>query len=225
MNGSDAVPIVRVPNRDRGHIPRALEMGAMGAVRASGWWRGGAIVHTRASRPTESEVGRAAQRRRTTPGQRRYLERANDNILVCLILETRDAVENLEEICEVPGVRRSDHRPLGSLPGLGLDPRKLPLPEIEDISRKALEIARPRGVEIGVSAGSPEGLRERQRQGFTFIQYGPDYNLFVSAVTAGLEAFEREALTSPQLPLHRIYCVQRSPPDTHDYLCVKGGAK
>ena len=76
---------------------------------------------------------------------------------------------------------------------LGLDPRKLPLPEIEEITRNALEIARPRGVEIGVSANSPEGLRERQRQGFTFIQYGPDYNLFLNSVTAGLEAFDSGA--------------------------------
>ena len=52
---------------------------------------------------------------------------------------------------------------------LGLDPRKLPLPQIEEISVNALEVARRHGVEIGVSASTPDGLRERQAQGFTFI--------------------------------------------------------
>ena len=74
---------------------------------------------------------------------------------------------------------------------LGLDPRQLPLQQVEEISVTALEVARRHGVEVGVSANTPEGLRERQAQGFTFIQYGPDYALFAASVTDGLAVFDR----------------------------------
>ena len=120
-----------------------------------------------------------------------YLERADENILVSLILETRDAVDNLEQICAVPGVDVLTIGPWDMSLELGLDPRKLPLPEIEDITRRAHEIGSRHGVAIGVSASTPDGLRERQQQGYTFIQYGPDYNLLVGAVTEGLAAFDR----------------------------------
>ena len=193
MNGSDTVPIVRVPNRDQVYIQRALDMGAMGilvpGVRTADEAR--AIVSYTRFPPDGVRSWGPLRASDYTLDNDDYLERAGDNILVSLILETRDAVENLEEICEVPGIDVLTIGPWDLSLELGLDPRQLPLQEIEDISRKALEIGRPRGVEIGVSAGTPEGLRERQRQGFTFIQYGPDYNLFVSAVTAGLEAFDR----------------------------------
>ena len=194
INGSDTVPIVRVPNRDQVYIQRALDMGALGilvpGVRTADEAR--AIVSYTRFPPSGVRSWGPLRASDYTLDNDDYLSRANDNILVCLILETRDAVQNLEEICDVPGIDVLTIGPWDLSLELGLDPRKLPLPEIEEITNAALEIARPRGVEIGVSASSPEGIRERQQQGFAFIQYGPDYNLLVNAVNAGLNAFERE---------------------------------
>ena len=193
MNGSGAVPIVRVPNRDQVYIQRALDMGAMGilvpGVRTAEEAR--AIVSYTRFPPAGVRSWGPLRATDYTLDNDDYLSRADDNILVCLILETRDAVQNLQEICEAPGIDVLTIGPWDLSLELGLDPRELPLPEIEEITRNALEIARPRGVEIGVSASSPDGLRERQRQGFTFIQYGPDYNLFLNTVNAGLMAFDR----------------------------------
>ncbi len=192
MNGSDAVPIVRVPNRDQVFIQRALDMGAMGVlvpgVRTAD--EAHAVVSYTRFPPDGIRSWGPLRATDYTLDNDDYLARANDNILVCLILETRDAVENLEEICDVPGIDVLTIGPWDLSLELGLDPRKLPLPEIEEITRNALEIARPRGVEIGVSASSPDGIRERQSQGFAFIQYGPDYNIFLNAVSAGLNAFD-----------------------------------
>ena len=194
MNGADTVPIVRVPNRDQVYIQRALDMGAMGilvpGVRTADEAR--AIVSYTRFPPNGVRSWGPLRASDYTLDNDDYLGRADDNILVSLILETRDAVENLEDICGVPGIDVLTMGPWDLSLELGLDPRQLPLPEIEEITRRALEIGRPQGVEIGVAASTPEGLRERQQQGFTFIQYGPDYNLFASAVTAGLDAFDRD---------------------------------
>ena len=193
IGNTGAVPIVRVPNRDQVFIQRALDMGAMGilvpGVRTAEEAR--AIVSYTRFPPSGVRSWGPLRASAYTLDNDDYLERANDNILISLILETKDAVENLDEICAVPGVDVLTIGPWDLSLELGLDPRRLPLPEIEDISVNALEVARRHGVEIGVSAGTPDGLRERQAQGFTFIQYGPDYGLFAAAVTDGLAAFER----------------------------------
>ena len=106
MNGSDSVPIVRVPNRDQVYIQRALDMGAMGVlvpgVRTANEAR--AIVSYTRFPPVGVRSWGPLRASDYTLDNDDYLERANENILVCLILETSDAVENLEEICEVPGV-------------------------------------------------------------------------------------------------------------------------
>ena len=199
VGNTPAVPIVRVPNRDQVYVQRALDMGAMGilvpGVRTADEAR--AIVSYTRYPPVGVRSWGPLRASAYTLDNDDYLERANDNILVCLILETKDAVENLDEICAVPGIDALTIGPWDLSLELGLDPRKLPLPEIEDISRCALEAARPHGVEIGVSANTPDGLRERQRQGYTFIQYGPDYALLASAITAGVQAFRRDMPLPP----------------------------
>ncbi len=193
VNGTDTVPIVRVPNRDQVFIQRALDMGAMGilvpGVRTADEAR--AIVSYTRFPPAGVRSWGPLRASAYTLDNDDYLERADENILVSLILETRDAVDNLEQICAVPGVDVLTIGPWDMSLELGLDPRKLPLPEIEDITRRAHEIGSRHGVATGVSASTPEGLRERQQQGYTFIQYGPDYNLLVGAVTEGLAAFDR----------------------------------
>ena len=193
IDGTDTVPIVRVPNRDQVFIQRALDMGAMGilvpGVRTADEARD--IVSYTRFPPNGVRSWGPLRASAYTLDNDDYLERADDNILVSLILETRDAVENLEEICAVPGVDVLTIGPWDLSLELGLDPRQLPLPEVEQITMRAQQIGRRHGVEIGVSASSPEGLRERQQQGFTFIQYGPDYNLFVNAVTEGVAALNR----------------------------------
>ena len=193
VNGTDTVPIIRVPNRDQVFIQRALDMGAMGilvpGVRTVDEAR--AIVSYTRFPPLGVRSWGPLRASGYTLDNDDYLERANDNILVSLILETRDAVDNLDEICAVLGVDVLTIGPWDMSLELGLDPRRLPLPEIEDITRRAHEIGSRHGVAIGVSASTPEGLRERQQQGFTFIQYGPDYSLFVNAISEGLAAFDR----------------------------------
>ena len=193
VNGTDTVPIVRVPNRDQVFIQRALDMGAMGilvpGVRTADEAR--SIVSYTKFPPNGVRSWGPLRASAYTLDNDDYLERADENILISLILETRDAVENLEEICAVPGIHVLTIGPWDMSLELGLDPRKLPLPEIEDITRRAYEVGRRHGVAIGVSAATPDGLRERLQQGYTFIQYGPDYNLLAGAVTAGLAALDR----------------------------------
>ena len=113
----------------------------------------------------------------------------NDNMLVALIVETREMLDNLEEVAAVPGVDVLFLGPFDLCLSLGLDPLQLPLPEIDAVLERMLAVGRKTGVSIGYAADTPEGLRALQAQGVTFISYGQDYGLLLRAIREGLQAF------------------------------------
>ena len=43
-----------------------------------------------------------------------YVKTANDTIITCLQIESKEGVENVDEICAVPGVGESNHTTLWS---------------------------------------------------------------------------------------------------------------
>ena len=191
MNGTDAIPIVRVPPASPVFIQRALDLGGLGVLAP--------LVKT----PTEVEGIVAATRfppegvrsfgplraSRYTLDYEEYLARANDNIVVSLIIETKEAVENLERIAAVPGV---DVLFLGLFDlclSIGLNPINLPHPEVDEIIAHALTVGREHQVSVGIGVSTPDDLANRLEQGFTFIVYATDYFLLLSAAREGVAAF------------------------------------
>ena len=73
---------------------------------------------------------------------------------------------------------------------LGLNPFDMPLPEIDKVIEHAQAVAARCDVALGIGSGSPEELRLRAEQGFTFLGYGPDYQLLLGTLRPGVEAFK-----------------------------------
>ena len=121
-----------------------------------------------------------------------YFYGANENLLVALIVETKEAVENLEAIAAVPGVDVLFLGPFNLSLSLGLDPMKQPYPEVDAIIDRMLTVGRNANVAIGIHAMSAEQLGKRQAQGFRMISYSTDYMLMAEAARAGLSAFRNE---------------------------------
>jgi 2-keto-3-deoxy-L-rhamnonate aldolase RhmA len=191
INGTDTIPIVRVASHDPIGIQRALDVGGMGILAPMVKTADEARAIVSATRyPPEGTRGfgplRASHYTFDYPD---YLTRANDNMLVALILETKEAVENLEEIADVPGV---DALMLGLWDlclSYNLNPLHMPFPEIEAAIERALDVGRNCDVAVGIGAGAPEELRARLDQGFQFMAYGTDYMLLAGAAKQGIEAF------------------------------------
>ena len=194
MSGTETVPIVRVPSSNPVFIQRALDMGAMGIV----------VPMVKTAEEAERIVGATRyppdgvrsfgplRASRYTFDNDDYFQRANDNILVVLILETSEAVNNLENIAAVPGIDVLYLGPADMSLSLGLSPLQLPHPEVEEVLERALEVGRKSGVAVGAGSGSPDQLRLAQSKGLTFLGYGPDYALVANAARAGLAAFDRQ---------------------------------
>ena len=191
VQGSGAMPIVRVASSQQVYIQRALDVGAMGVlvpmVRSVA--EAEAIVAATRFPPEGRRSFGPLRASHYSLDNEDYLRRANDNILVALIVETREMLDNLEDIAAVPGVDVLFLGPFDLCLSLGLDPLQLPLPEVDAVLERMLEVGRVTGKAVGYAADSPEGLRALQAQGVTFVSYGQDYGLLLRAIREGVAAF------------------------------------
>lgn len=191
LGGTPAMPFVRLPSRDPVGIQRALDMGAMGIMTPMIRTAEDAAAVVRATRYPPSGTRGYGPLRAARYGQdvADYFYKANDNLLTMFLIETREAVENLDAIAAVPGVDVLYFGPFDLCLSLGLDPLRQPHREIEDIYERALPIAKRRGVAMGVGVANPQQLDERRRQGFTCLGYSSDHALLVAGARAGIAAF------------------------------------
>jgi 4-hydroxy-2-oxoheptanedioate aldolase len=193
MSGTETIPIVRVPSTDPVFIQRALDVGALGIV----------VPRIRSAAEAEAVV---AQTRYPPHGERSfgplrashysldyhdYMERANDNILVALIYETRDAVDNVEAIAAVPGVDALYVGPFDLGLELGTDPRRGIEPPVDAAIEKMLRACKAHGVAAGMGDPSAAQLATWRDRGCTMLGLGPDYAMFLGVAREQLAAMNR----------------------------------
>jgi 4-hydroxy-2-oxoheptanedioate aldolase len=194
VSGTDTIPLVRIPSANPVFIQRALDMGAMGIlvplVRTAEEAK--AIVSATRFPPQGTRSFGPLRASHYSFDNEDYLNRANDHVLVALIVETREAVENLEAIARVPGIDALYLGPFDLCLSLGLNPMLQPFPEVEAVIERMLACGREFGVAIGSGAGTPDQVHQLQKRGFTMVGYGPDYHLLANAARAGRDAFRRQ---------------------------------
>ncbi|MDL1899891.1 hypothetical protein FBR02_03885 [Anaerolineae bacterium CFX9] len=191
ISSSEAIPLVRVPSSDPIFIQRALDMGALGIVVPMIRTAAEAEAVVRATRypPHGSRSFGPLRASHYSLDNADYLRSANDNIIVVLILETKEAVNDLEAICAVAGIDCIYLGPFDLCLSLGLDPLAKSHAEIDAIVEQMLAITKRFGIAAGTGANMPDQLRACLKQGFTFIGYGPDYVMLTQAALAGITAF------------------------------------
>ena len=195
INGTETVPIVRVPSADPVYIQRALDFGAMGIMvpMVKTVEEAQAVVRATRYPPAGTRGYNPLRAAHYSFDSKDYFYRANDNLLVALILETKEAVQSLEAIASVPGVDVLFLGPFDLCLSLGLDPMKQPHPQVEAVIEQMLSIAKKTGVGTGIHAFNTDQLYKRQAQGFTMISYSADYVLLAEAARTGLEAYRKQA--------------------------------
>ena len=198
MNGTDAIPIVRVPSSNHVFIQRALDMGALGIVvpLVKSVEEAQAIVRATRYPPQGTRSFGPLRASHYKLDNEDYFARANDNILVILILETKEMVDDLEAIAAVPGIDVLYLGPMDLALSLGVNPMQPPLPKVDAVIERMLEVGHYGGAAMGMGVSTPDDLRKRMAQGFTFLGYGPDYFMLIDAAQAGLAAFQQQPAMS-----------------------------
>ncbi len=189
ISGSEATPLVRVPWNEPYEIMKALDAGAYGVIVP--------MVNNRA----EAEQAVAACRyppegnrsfgpiRAALYGGRGYARQANGQIACIAMIETREGLDNLEEIVSTPGldavyVGPSDLALALGLPAAGDTDEPAHVAAVSRI----LEACRKAGIAAGIHTSSLEYTRRHLQAGFHFVTLGSDAGFMMRAAAEDLAA-------------------------------------
>ena len=194
MSSGDSIPVIRVPSSEPIHIQRALDLGGMGVLVPMTRTAEEVEAIVRATRypPQGTRSWGGLRPTKYTIENRDYMSNANDNMLVCLIVETKEAIDNLEEIAAVPGLDVLFMGMWDLCLSHGLNPIDMPFAEMDAIVERVLRVGREHGVAIGAGFSDQEHLRKCISEGFTWIASAPDYSMLVQAAQANVAAFREE---------------------------------
>lgn len=183
------VPMVRVPWLEAGILMKVLDAGAYGVICP--------MVNTRedaqklvawthyAPRGTRS-YGPA---RAVLYGGEDYAAHADETIVTFAMIETRQALDNLDAILSVEGLDAIYIGPSDLSLSLGC---KLGMDELDPVAAQAvdhiLERARAHGVVAGIHNNGPQAARERIAKGFRLVTVSSDARLMASGAQAALAA-------------------------------------
>ncbi len=175
------VPVVRVPWLEPGIVMKTLDAGAYAVICP--------MVNTREDAQRLVAYTHYAPRgtrsfgpvRATLYGGADYPQQADDTIVVFAMIETAQALDNLDSILSVEG-----------LDAIYIGPSDLSLalgcrPVFDDVDPKAaqaiahiLERAKVHGVKAGVHNGVPEVALKRAAMGFDFVTLGSDARILAA---------------------------------------------
>lgn len=172
------VPLIRVPGNSTENVKRALDNGAWGVIVPMVNSREEAERVVNASRfpPLgHRSVGGQLNAANFGTDQATYRQRANDEILVVVMIEHVVALRNLEEILSTPGIDVAFIGPndllnsMGKVPGFDSEDA-----EFQDALNAVLTTSKKHGVAPGIHVISPEIAKQRAGEGFQFIALGSD---------------------------------------------------
>jgi len=195
MQPHPPTPLVRVPWNEPGIIGKVLDGGAWGVICP--------MVNTR------EEAQRLVEYSLYPPGGKRsngpiraamygeasnYQKIANDEILVIPMIETQDAIDNIEAILDVPGISGIYVGPsdlgfsLGMVPTLDREE-----PKILGIYEMLIRETKKRGLFAGLHNGTAAYAARMIDMGFRFVTIANDSGLMARAAREAVLATRKAA--------------------------------
>ena len=188
--GSYGVPtVVRVESAERIRMGRVLDLGAAGVMLPrmdSAGQVAEAIGHLRY--PPQGDRGVATYNRACRFGlDPAALDRANDEVLVVVQIESRAAVEAVDEIAAVDGVDVLFIGPRDLSHDLGV-PGDVAAPAFVQAADTVLAAAKRHGRGAGLLVNDGVAAATRLNQGWTYLAIGSDATLLAAAGRTALTA-------------------------------------
>ncbi|MFN8559036.1 MAG: aldolase/citrate lyase family protein [Dehalococcoidia bacterium] len=169
------IPFVRVPWNDPAIIMKVLDAGAYGVIVPLVNTRADAELAVGACRyPPEGFRSNGANRAILYAG-RDYVANANREIACIPMIETKQGIDNLDDILSVPGVNAVYIGPSDLSFALGLPPAMdsgLPL-HVETVAN-ILAACKRRGVAAGIHTGGAPFTAKKLKEGFQMVTLATD---------------------------------------------------
>ncbi len=193
LSSTKLVPVVRVPWNDPVMVKRALDAGAptvMFPFVQNAEEARRAVSATRY--PPEGVRGMAGMTRASRYGTiPNYLKTANSEVGVIVQLETKDAVQALEQIADVPGIDALFIGPADLSASLG-HVGEIHHPEVTDLMGRAAQRARAIGKPIGTLGNTPEMVAQYRAAGFDYVALSSDLGLLMRGAQTALSALRTQ---------------------------------
>lgn len=198
LQGLPAPVLARVPWNEAGIIAKVLDAGFSGLICP--------MVNTEADAHALVQAARYAPLGGRSFGPTRanmvhgasYVKTANETVLVLAMIETRQALDNLDAILAVEGIDGVYVGPSDLGLSLGYEPTLDPsAPEVLEAIAAIGRRAKAAGKVAGCHCGSPDMVRRVQGQGFDFGSLLTDVRIFANALAGQLAAYRKtEAVAS-----------------------------
>ena len=198
ISTTNTVPLVRVPWNDPAHIQKALDAGAYGIICP--------MINNKAEAEKLCDSMRYAPLGHRSSGPIRaslyggadYHAKANDIVVAFGMIETREAMENLDQIMSVKGldaiyVGPSDLSISHGYPPGGDKPDQWMM----DALKKVLDACKRHGVQPGLHCGSAEYAKKGIAMGFTFVTVGGDTRFVTMGAAAAVAEMRGSAPQNP----------------------------
>ena len=175
ISTTDVVPLVRVPWNDPAPIMQALDAGAYGVIVPLVSTAAEAERAVAACRYPPDGIRSSGAARGSLYGGDGYAEHANAEVACVVMIETAEALVNLDAILATPGVDAAYVGPSDLAYALGIQPTgDNPDPRHVAAVAAVLEACRRHGVTPGIHTHSATYSRRYIEDGFQMVMLGAD---------------------------------------------------
>ncbi len=189
--GSSAIPLVRVGWNDSSDIGKVLDAGAMGVIVPMVNTEGQARAAVAACRYAPAGIRSFGPARAATALGPDYGSEANSEVLCIPMIETMEAVENLEAILAVPGVDAIYVGPADLSLTMGLPPAgDHKDEEFQAVLASVVACCQRSGIPAGIHA-NPSIVAKRLDQGFTMVTATTDLLAMLAGAQTALDMAQR----------------------------------
>jgi 4-hydroxy-2-oxoheptanedioate aldolase len=200
------VPLVRVPWNDPAHIQKALDAGAYGIVCPMINNRAEAERFVGSMRYAPLGYRSSGPIRAALYGGADYHAKANDIVVAFGMIETAEAIDNLDEIVSVKGLDAVYIGPSDLSISYGYPPGgDKPDEWMMGALNKVLDHCRRHGVKPGIHCGVPAYAKKMIEMGFMFVTVGGDTRFLTMGGQAAVQEMRSGASAQPAAPSSSPY--------------------
>ncbi len=188
MGAQPVTPLVRVPWNEPGIIGKVLDGGAWGVIcpmvnnKDEAKRLADACLYPPAGKRSNGPIRAGVYGVSTS-----YQKIANDEVLVIPMIETQEAIDNIDAILDVPGISGIYIGPSDLGFSLGMEPKlDREEPKILGIYEMLLAATRKRGLFAGLHNGSAAYAARMIKMGFRFVTVANDSGLMAQAARAAV---------------------------------------
>ena len=194
ISTSKVVPMARVNWNEPGQIMKILDAGSYGIICPMVSNRAEAENFVKACMYPPDGYRSYGPIRGLVYGGPDYADEANNEILKFAMIETKESLENLDEIMKTPGLDGIYIGPADLSLAIGQKP-SFDKPEgdpVYDVIMKILDHAKKNKLIAGIQNGQPEYAEKMIKKGFQLVTIGSDQRYMTAASKAALSKLKKD---------------------------------